>query len=186
MAICAGIKKIVYDDVTKITEALDATKAATIIKAAITAGNVVPNVHQETWSLDESESSPTGYKNQLNGKTYRYDKPQAGDLTPSWTIGQYDWKSKATFMGGKVVTDSSSLKDIGWERGDKENINKALFCLTDDDVWFIFPNCLIDAREANTDKAIAIAVKGYVQEHSVAGVANEYNFEESSVKALTV
>lgn len=185
MAICAGIKKIVYDDVSKISEALDASKAATIIKAAVAAGNIVPNVHQETWSIDEAESAPTGYKNQLNGKTYRYDKPQAGDLTPSWTIGQYDWKSKAAFMGGKVIKDASGEKEIGWERGDKESIHKALFCLTDDDVWFIFPNCLIDAREANTDKAIAIAVKGYVQEAPVRGVANEYNFEESAAKALT-
>lgn len=186
MAICAGIKKIVYAETSVVTEALDPTKAATIIKAAITAGNIVQNVHGETWSLDEAESSPTGYKNQLNGKTYRYDKPQAGDLTPSWTIGQYDWKEKAAFMGGSVIKDSTETKDIGWERGDKTNIYKALFCLTDDDVWFIFPKCLIDAREANTDKAIAIAVKGYVQEPSVAGVANEYDFEESSVKALTV
>ena len=74
---------------------------------------------------------------------------------------------------------------VGWKRPTgKVVINKVLFCLTDDDVWFIFPNAQIVAREANTDKAIAIAVKGLVQTSKVTGVSSEYNYEESAVGAL--
>ena len=181
---CAGIKKIVYDDPSVVTAAITPATAKALIQAAITAGKVVPNVHQDTWSLDEAESAPTGYSNQLNGKKYRYDRPAAGDLTPGFTIGEYDYKTKSEFMGGSVVVDANK-KIVGWSRGDKAAIHKALFCLTDDDVWFIFPNCYIDAREANTDKAVAIVVKAYAQEASIAGVASEYDFDESAVGALT-
>ena len=93
-------------------------------------------------------------------------------------------------MGGEAIkkggdgADKDSL--VGWKRATgKVVINKALFCLTNDDVWFIFPNCQIVAREANTDKAIAIAVKGLVQEPVVENVSSEYNFDETEVKALT-
>ena len=180
---CAGIKKIVYADPSVVTAAITIATAKTIIQAAITAGNTVDNVHQDTWNLDEAESAPTGYSNQLNGKKYRYDRPAAGDLTPTFVIGEYDYRTKAAFLGGSVVEDANK-KAVGWSRGDKVSIHKALFCLTDDDVWFIFPNCYIGAREANTDKAVAIAVKAYVQETSVAGVASEYNYDESAVGAL--
>lgn len=37
---------------------------------------------------------------------------------------------------------------------------------------------------ANTDKAIAIAVKGLVQEPGIEGVSSEYNYEEGQIKAL--
>ena len=41
-----------------------------------------------------------------------------------------------------------------------------------------------NSREANTDKAIAIAVKGLVQESGIEGVSSEYNYEEGQIKAL--
>ena len=92
-------------------------------------------------------------------------------------------------MGGEAIKKGGEGPDkdnlVGWRRAaGKVVINKALFCLTDDDVWFIFPNCQIVSREANTDKAIAIAVKGLVQEPEVEGVSSEYNFDEAEVKAL--
>ena len=87
-------------------------------------------------------------------------------------------------MGGDVI-QATSKKTAGLKRAlDKVVINKALFCLTDDDVWFIFPKCRIVSREANTDKAIAIAVKGLVQESGIEGVSSEYNYEEGQIKAL--
>lgn len=185
--ICAvGIKKILYADPSEITAKITPAIAKSLIQAAITAKNEVHNVHGETWSLDESEASVTGHKNQLTGQNYRYDTIP-GDITPSFSIGQYDWKTKADLLGGTVVEtgEGAAKKAVGWERAlGKVVINKALFCLTDDDVWFIFPNAQIVAREANTDKAIAIAVRGLIQEPEVAEVSTEYNFEESEVQAL--
>ncbi|WP_455095836.1 hypothetical protein [Prevotella koreensis] len=183
-----GIKRILYADTSVVTKDIVADVAKTLIKAAITAKTEVMNVHGETWSIEESEASVNGYKNQLNGQTYRYDTTP-GEVTPTFSIGQYDYATKAALMGGEAIKKGGSGADkdniVGWKRAtDKVVINKALFCLTEDDVWFIYPNCQIVAREANTDKAIAIAVKGLVQTPKVAGVSAEYNFDEAEVKAL--
>ena len=183
-----GIKRILYADTSVVTKDITADVAKTLIKAAITSKTEVKNVHGETWSIEESEASVTPYKNQLTGQAYRYDTTP-GELTPTFSIGQYDYLTKAALMGGEIVKKGGSGTDkdtpVGWKRStDKVIIKKALFCLTEDDVWFIFPNCQIVAREANTDKAIAIAVKGLVQAPTVDGVSPEYNFDESEVKAL--
>lgn len=183
-----GIKRILYADTSVVTKDITADVAKTLIKAAITAKTEVMNVHGETWSIEESEASVNGHKNQLNGQTYRYDTTP-GEVTPAFSIGQYDYTTKAALMGGEAIKKGGSGADkdniVGWKRAtDKVVINKALFCLTEDDVWFIYPNCQIVAREANTDKAIAIAVKGLVQTPKVAGVSSEYNFDEAEVKAL--
>lgn len=183
-----GIKRIIYADTSVVNKDITADFAKTIIKAAITAKTEVANVHGETWSIEESEASVTPYKNQLNGQAYRYDTTP-GELTPQFSIGQYDYPTKAALMGGEVIKKGGAGADkdnpVGWKRAvDKVVINKALFCLTEDNVWFIFPNCQIVTREANTDKAIALAVKGLVQTPQVAGVSSEYNFDEAEVKAL--
>lgn len=184
MISAVGIKRILYTDVSKITGDITPDIAKTLIAAAIAAKDEVLNVHGETWTIDETEASVTGYKNQLNGQNYRYDTVP-GDLTPSFSIGQYDYKTKAAFLGGEAIKAQSSENIIGWKRSnDKVVIHKALFCLTDDDVWFIFPNTQIVSREANTDKAIAIAVRALVQTPTVEGVSSEYNYDEAEVKAL--
>lgn len=188
MISAVGIKKILSADTSVVTADITPEIAKTLIQAAITAKNEVQNVHGETWQIEESEASVTGHKNQLNGQNYRYDTTP-GDITPSFSIGQYDWKTKADMMGGEAVKKGGSGADkdevVGWKRPTgKVVINKALFCLTDDHVWFIFPNAQIVARESNTDKAIAIAVKGLVQTSKVAGVSSEYNYEESAVGSL--
>lgn len=184
MISAVGIKRIVFADTAKITKDLTSTEAQTLIKAAIAAKDEVSNVHGETWTIDESEASVTGYKNQLTGQNYRYDTTP-GELTPAFSIGQYDYKTKAAMLGGSTITAAQGGAVIGWKRPvDKPVIHKALFCLTEDDVWFIFPNTQIVAREANTDKAVAIAVRALVQTPLVAGVSSEYNFDESAVKAL--
>lgn len=183
-----GIKRILYADTSVVTKDITADVAKTLIKAAITAKAEVMNVHGETWNIEESEASVSGHKNQLNGQTYRYDTTP-GEVTPAFSIGQYDYTTKAALMGGEAIKKGGSGADkdniVGWKRStEKVVINKALFCLTEDDVWFIYPNCQIVARESNTDKAIAIAVKGFVQTPKVAGVSSEYNFDEAEVKAL--
>lgn len=189
MISAVGIKRILFADTSVVTADITPEIAKTLIQAAITAKDEVSNVHGETWQIEESEASVSGYTNQLNGQKYRYDTTP-GDITPSFSIGQYDWKTKAAMMGGEVVKKGGSSEDkdnvVGWKRAtNKVVINKALFCLTDDDVWFIFPNCQIVAREANTDKAIAIAVKGLVQTSKIVGVSSEYNYDEAEVRALT-
>lgn len=147
MISAVGIKRILFADTDKVTADITPEIAKTLIQAAIKAKDEVLNVHGETWQIEETEASVTGHKNQLTGKNYRYDDVP-GEVSPSFSIGQYDWKTKKAFMGGDVIQETS--KDVGWKRAlDKVIVNKALFCLTDDDVWFIFPKCRIISREAN-------------------------------------
>lgn len=183
MVSAVGIKRILYSDTSKVTGDITPELAKTLIQEAIKEKNEVSNVHGETWQIEESEASVTGYKNQLTGQDYRFDTVP-GSLNPSFSIGQYDWQTKSDLMGGEVIKNEGGTA-VGWKRSSsKVTIHKALYCLTDDDVWFIFPNTQIVAREANTDKAVALAVRGLVQEVKVAGVASEYNYEESEIQAL--
>ena len=174
-----GIKKIKYVDTSKVTADLTATLAKALIADAD--AKEVTNVHGETWQLEETEASITGYKNQLSGNKYRYETDM-GDITPAFSIGEYDYTSKADLMGGTAIKASTGDAVVGWKRATgKVVIYKCLMCLTEDDVWFIFPKVRVVARESETDKAIAIAVKALVQEPSISGVSMEYNFDASAL-----
>ena len=56
----------------------------------------------ETWQIEETEASVTGYKNQLTGKNYRYDDVP-GEVSPTFSIGQYDWKTKESVHRGAML-----------------------------------------------------------------------------------
>jgi hypothetical protein len=173
-----GIKRILYTDTSKVTGDL----TPTLLKALIADvdNKEVLNVHGETWQLEEAEASVNGYNNQLTGKKYRYDQTQMGDITPAWTIGSYDYETKADLLGGEVI--KVDTKAVGWKRASGPvNINKVLMCLTEDDVWFVFPKVKVVARESETDKAVGLAVKGMVMEPDNSAVASEYNFDASSL-----
>lgn len=71
-----GIKNIWYADPAKVTGDLTGTLLGTILKDPTT--KKVPNVHQDTWSLDEAEPSTTQYKNQLTDGIYRQSKEMGG------------------------------------------------------------------------------------------------------------
>ena len=102
MISAVGIKRILFADISKITADITPEIAKTLIQAAITAKDEVLNVHGETWQIEETEASVTGYKNQLNGQNYRYDTTP-GDITPAFSIGQYDWKTKAALIRSSKV-----------------------------------------------------------------------------------
>ena len=71
---------------------------AALLKDAAT--KEVKNIHQDTWTIEESESSQDGYRNQLTGSIYRMGTKTMGDVTFNWTIGQYDYATKVEFLGG--------------------------------------------------------------------------------------
>ena len=65
----------------------------------------------------------------------------------------------------------------------KENIEKLLVALTDDDQYCVIPRADIGAREATTDKAVGIPVSAVELEPQNAEVAPEYWFDSSEVTA---
>lgn len=169
MIIAEGIKKLYYFDSSEIVSDLTLDKLKTLIEAA----KEVKNVHQDTWSIEEAEPTRTGYKNELTGGTYR-ENVELGDVAMNFTIGQYDFETKADLMGGDATENS-------WKRATGiPNIKNAVAAITKDDVYVCFPKASISAREADTDKATGLAVVATALEHDVKDVRSEYWFTDSA------
>lgn len=167
-----NIKKLWYGDPTKIPSKVTGATLFALLKNL----TEVKNVHQDTWTLEEAEANKTAYKNQLTGKVYRSDK-EMGEVKMNFTLGEYDYQTKADLLGG-TATETS------WERASgKVNIEKCLVGLTEDDQYIVIPRADISAREATTDKAVGLPVVGTELEPTVNGVAPEYWFDASVVKA---
>jgi hypothetical protein len=166
------IKKIWYGDTSKITATLTGATLAALLEDF----KEVTNVHQDSWSLEESEASQDSYRNQLTGQVYRMGRKTPGDLTMKFTIGQYDYATKAEFLGG-TATDTS------WTRGrEVTDIRKVMVALTYDGQYCVFPKSNITANEANSDKAIGLSITATAMEPDDTTIASEYWFDESVVK----
>ncbi|NDV84887.1 hypothetical protein [Bacteroides sp. 51] len=178
--IAAGISRVLYAETSLVTGDLTGAALKTIIDAAVTAGHEVENIHGETWNLEESEPNVTRYKNQLTGQNYRQDTVM-GDIQASFTIGKYDYQTKANLMGGEIIKNGSEI--VGWKRAaGAVEIYKCLICKTDDDQWCVFPKAAVVTRETNADKAIGLAVAGTAMEPDAEGARSEYWFDGSEVK----
>lgn len=135
----------------------------------------VKNIHQDTWTIEESEASQDGYRNQLTGSIYRMGTKTMGDVTFNWTIGQYDYPTKAEFLGG-VATDKSWKRPRG-----VVEIHKVLIALTEDNQYCVLPNANVAGREANTDGAVGLGIVGTAMEPTDPNIASEYWFDSSEV-----
>lgn len=152
------------------------------LKALLTSKDVqsITNIHQDTWTYEEAEASQDVYRNQLTGNVYRKGVKTNGDTTVNFTIGQYDYATKAAFVGG-THTETS------WERGDEVyEIDRGLIGLTHDGVYIVLPNCSINAHSANTDGAVGLAVVATMMEHKSDKIRTEYWFSKSDVDAATL
>lgn len=179
------IKRLWYADVDAITEDLTGTLLYTLLNGEDTVTEI-ENVHQDTWSIDEAEPTQDSYKNQLTGATYRMGAKTMGDLTFNWTIGRYDYATKAALMGGSTIkgTTPNQANDMGWKRArGVVEVKKCLIALTEDDQYCVLPYANVTAREANTDGAIGIAVTGTMLEPLNKAISPEYWFDASEVKS---
>lgn len=156
------------------SKGLTGAEVAAILKDAKT--KQVQNIHGETFQYEESESSSTKHKNQLTGEDYREDTVP-GEVKINFTIGEYDYVTKADLQGG-VATDKS------WERGKYKPIHKCVIGKTKDGVYVVFPKASINGRGANTDKAIGLAVTASPLSTGIEGLASEKWFDESEVKEI--
>lgn len=137
----------------------------------------VKNVHQDTWTLEESEAQQDGYRNQLTGSIYRMGTKTMGEVTFNFTIGKYDYFTKAEFLGGVATAKS-------WARGRGiVEIHKVLIALTEDNQYVVLPYANISGREANTDGAVGVAIVGTMMEPDNEEIMPEYWFDSSEVTA---
>lgn len=175
----ADIKRFLYADTSKITGDLTPSMLKTIISDPDT--KEVTNMHQDTWSIDETEASVTRYNNQLTRKPYR-QTVELGEVSMNFTIGEYDFETKKDLMGGEVVKNGE--KAIGWKRSrEYEEIHKILMALTGDGYWCVFPKGSVVTREAGTDGAIGLAVVGTAMEPENPDVDIEYWYDAAEVQA---
>ena len=177
MAISAiGIQKLYYGAV--ITEATNLTKSGIeTLKGSMTE---ITNVHQDTWSLEEGEPSQDSYKNQLTKAVYRMGTKQMGDITIKFSVGQYDFATKAALLGGSVTEETSGGTTVttGWRRAKGvTDVKKSFLAITEDNVAIVFPKCNVLASEANTDGAISVNMSATVLEPEQEGVYSEYWFD---------
>ncbi len=160
---------------SKITADLTGALLAALLKDEST--KEIKNVHQDTWQFEESEPSQDVYRNQLTGSAYRMGTKTMGEVTISFTIGQYDYPLKAEFLGGKATNKS-------WKRARGiVEIRKVLIGLTEDDQYVVFPNANIGAYEGNADGAVGIAIKGTAMEPENDTISSEYWFDKDEVVA---
>ena len=167
------IKKLWYAETSAVTADLTGTLLKTILESA----KEITNVHQDTWTIDESEPTQDSYRNQLTGNIYRFGSKQMGDVTFNFTIGRYDYVTKKDLLGGDVIN-----VDKGWKRArGAVDIKKCLIALTEDDQYCVLPYANVVAREASTDGAVGIAVVGTAMEPETETIMPEYWFDASEV-----
>ena len=171
------IKKLWYADTSQISADLTGTALYTLV----TGDNVteIKNVHQDTWTIDESEPTQDSYRNQLTGNIYRFGAKQMGDVTFNFTIGRYDYVTKKDLLGGDVIN-----ADKGWKRArGAVEVKKCLIALTEDDQYCVLPYANVVAREASTDGAVGLAVVATAMEPETETIMPEYWFDASEVKS---
>ena len=153
----------------------------TALHTLISGGDVteITNVHQDTWTIDETEPTQDSYRNQLTGNIYRFGAKQMGEVTFNFTIGRYDYPTKAALLGGEAIST-----DKGWKRArGVVDIKKCLIALTEDDQYCVLPYANVVAREASTDGAVGLAVVGTAMEPDNEAIMPEYWFDASEVTA---
>lgn len=168
-----GIKKLYHLDPAEVKA--DITES--VLKGLLEKATEIENVHQDTWNIDESEPSQEFYKNQLTGMNYREGTKTMGDVAFNFTIGQYDYQTKAELMGGTATATT-------WKRARGiVNIKKCMIALTEDDVYVVLPYANISSREASTDNAIGLATTATALEPTDTAIASEYWLDKSAVDA---
>jgi len=141
------IDKFFYSDLITVYP----TKAN--IVSLIQAGTEVKNMHQDSYSYEEADPSLTKYKNQLTGVAYRVEV-EGGDKTIKFTIGEYDFETKAALQGGTAASDGSA-----WEAGDPTEVRyKSVFAITKDNICIVFPKAVIVGNGKDADKAVGIGL----------------------------
>lgn len=175
-----GIKRLLYADTSKVTGDLTPAMLKSIIDDSDT--KEVTNVHQDTWSIAESEASVTRYNNQLTKKPYR-QSAELGEVSMNFTIGEYDFETKKELMGGKTIYKDGN-EVIGWKRSrEYEEINKCLMALSEDSVWIVFPKGAVVTHEAETDGAVGLAVVGTAMDPENTAISSEYWYSDKDVQS---
>lgn len=179
-----GIKKLWYGDPLDSTIA-DAAAVQTLVSGSGSKFTEVKNVHQGTWGYSHDDPTVTEYINELSGQPYYRDKETLGARTITFSIGVYDFATKADLQGGDVIKKGGSGEDkddaVGWKSSDAlENVYKCVVAQTKTGNYIVFSNASIVAKGDQQEKNIALGVTAVCMESEEDGVAAEYMFEATT------
>lgn len=157
------------------------TAIKSAVEAVISGNKSIVNVHDTTFTYEEEEASVTDYNNQLTGATYHRDSTP-GAITIDFSVGQYDYATKAELQGGAVIKEGT--KEIGWKREAHALIYKTLVAITTDGTIIVFPKAYISARGGMVeDKVIGLLLTATAMDTGVKGLPSELWYDESEITA---
>lgn len=179
-----GIKRLWYaDPMTKApTKAMADSLLAGSAAADLKGVKEIKNIHQDTWGYQQGDPEVTDYINQLTGKTYYRDKQDEGEKTINFTMGEYDYATKAALQGGTAIDASGAAATgddaVGWKAPTvAQFINKTIIALTKTNSWVIFTNASIIGKGDQQQLAIGLGVTAVAMESEVDGVSDEYWYD---------
>lgn len=173
-----GLKKLWYHD------PLTTAPTQSGLAALVSGSTEIKNVHQDAWGYQQDDPTVTDYINELTGKPYYRDAEQQGNRTINFTMGEYDYATKAALQGGTVISEGSPSAEVGWKAPDSATlVNKCIIALTKTGTYIIFTNAAIIAKGDQQQKAVGLGVTAVAMENTLGGqnpVADEYWFDAPS------
>ena len=134
----------------------------------------VKNVHQDTWGYEQAEPNFDDYINELKGTTYYRDMTDRGTKTINFTMGEYEFQTKADLQGGTATDTSWTAPDV------MQEIKKAIVAITKTGNMIVFTNAAISGRVDQQQKALGLGVSATAMENETDGVADEYWFKPTA------
>jgi hypothetical protein len=111
------------------------------------ATKVIPPMHAKTFAYEGTEGSATDFIIQQNGTTYHRDYTP-GAVNVNFTIGQYDFQTKADLQGGTATA-------TGWKSPTSQGlIYKTMVFKTKDGTYIVFPKAQISARGGMIESSV--------------------------------
>ena len=168
-----GIKKLWY------TAPLTAEPTQDSIATLVASATEVKNVHQDTWGYSQDDPNVDDYINELTGKPYYRDKQDEGTKTINFTMGEYDYETKAALQGGTVVKNNDVA--VGWKAPlTPDFVYKSIIALTKTGTYIVFTNAAIVGKGEQQQKAIGLGVTAVAMESDTSGISDEYWFNASA------
>ena len=177
-----GLKKLWYCD------PLTAVPTQAGLASLVAAATEIKNVHQDAWGYTQDDPTVTDYINELTGKPYYRDAEQQGNRTINFTMGEYDYATKAALQGGSTVSEGSPSKVVGWKAPDSPVlVSKCIIALTKTGTYILFTNAAIIGKGDQQQKAVGLGVTAVAMENTLGAsqnpaveIADEYWFDAPS------
>lgn len=165
MAKFIGIKQLWYG------APLVAAPTQATVATLISNSTEVLNIHQDTWGYSQDDPDVTDYINELTGRPYYRDKQDEGQKVIAFTMGEYDYLTKAALQGGMAIKAdgteaTTNAQAVGWKSPTTPAfVNKSIIARTKTGTYIIFTNASIIGKGDQQQKAVGLGVTAVAMEN---------------------